>query len=579
MLYSELSLANPDGTGRWGQDLAGVGGKRDERQTDDSSGAADASKLMSNPAPVKSGPEVTPGADAAPEVGNESTAAAMPNSTVTGLRATLKTMGGNSVVYFFAQACVTAATMIVTPLYTHAMSPRDYGILALAATTSMVVTLVLSLQLDSAIGRMTVEYKTDAERRALMGTILVFLLVGGLAAAVLLEVAGSLGYLNVFRSVPYSPYLRYAVWSGYLAIFPFLPIALYTLRGEAGKVLRLRYLTIGVQVGTGITLIVIFHQGALGALRAILAGAVVSAIVSVALLARHASLRFSRPLLIASLAFSLPVIPHSIANWALQLSDRFVLQDYVDNTQLGLYQLGYLVGGAAALFTNAAASALAPLFYWRLRDEQAQHQVPPLGTYILLGLTASCVLLAVYGGTLILLLTPASYHHATVIVPWIAASYIFVSAYLLQSYATWYVMRTMQLALGTLAAAIINIGATFLFGSLFGIVGAGIATVIGYAALALIQGLIAKQLHPIAWEYLRWVKIALVAGACLAGCLVIGDSATPASILLRAAVLVAGFPLGLELLRFWTPAEKTEIRGLVRTLGAGAARRAGVARR
>jgi O-antigen/teichoic acid export membrane protein len=469
--------------------------------------------------------------------------------------------------------------MLVTPLYTHAMSPRDYGILALAATTSMVVTLVLSLQLDSAVGRMTVECKTDEERRALLSTILIFLLIGGFAAAVLLEVAGRLGYLNVFRGVPYSPYLRYAVWSGYLAIFPFLPIALYTLRGEAGKVLRLRYLTIGVQVGTGVTLIVIFHQGALGALRAILAGAAVSAIVSVVLLARHASLRFSRRLLTASLAFTLPVIPHSIANWVLQLSDRFVLQNYVDNTQLGLYQLGYLVGGAAALFTNAASAALAPLFYWRLRDEKATAQVPLLGTYVLLGLTVSCVALAVYGGTLIRLLTPASYHHAVVIVPWIATSYIFVSAYILQSFATWYVMKTMQLAVGTIIAAVINVGATFLFGSMFGIVGAGIATVIGYAALALIQGLIAKQLHPIAWEYRRWLKIAIVAGACLAGCLVIGDAATPASILLRAAVLVVGFPLGLELLRFWTPAEKTEIRGLVRSLGAGAARRAGVARR
>ncbi|MGH2866030.1 MAG: lipopolysaccharide biosynthesis protein [Solirubrobacteraceae bacterium] len=532
---------------------------------------------MSNPAPVESEPGVTPGAPAVPGPGPgpESAATAMPNSTVTGLRASLKTIGGNSIVYFLAQAGVTAATMIVTPLYTHAMSPRDYGILALAATASMVVTLVLSLQLDSAIGRMTVEYKTDAERRALMGTILIFLLAGGLVTAIVLEVAGGLGYLNVFRGVPYSPYLRYALWSGYLAIFPFLPIALYTLRGEARKVLRLRYLTIGVQIGTGITLIVIFHQGAIGALRAILAGAVVSAIVAVVLMARHASLRFSRPLLMASLAFSLPVIPHSIANWVLQLSDRFVLQNYVDNAQLGLYQLGYLVGGAAALFTNAAASALAPLFYWRLRDEKASTQVPALGTYILLGLTVACVLLAVYGGTLILLLTPASYHHAVVIVPWIAASYIFVSAYLLQSYATWYVMRTRQLALGTLAAAVINIGATFLFGSLFGIVGAGIATVIGYAALALIQGLIAKQLYPIAWEYLRWFKIAVVAGACLAGCLVIGDAATPVSILERAAVLAAGFPLGLELLRFWTPTEQTELRGLVRSLGAGAARRAG----
>lgn len=520
-----------------------------------------------------------PPAEAAASVPDPSnTATPLPGSAITGLRSSLRTVSGNSAVYFIAEGGVRAATLLVTPLYTRAMTPKDYGILAVASTAAMVVTLVLSLQLDNAISRLTVEAKTDEERRRLAGTILMFLLTVPLLAAGVLELLGSLGYLNLFRSIPYAPYLRYAVWIGYLSVFPFLPIALYTVRGEAKKVLRLRYLTIGVQIAVGVTLIVIFHQGVLGALRAILAGAAVSAVVSVVLMARHATFRFSRKLLTASFALCLPIIPHSIANWILQLSDRVVLQRYVNDTQLGLYQLGYLVGGAATLFTNAAAAAMAPIFYWRLRDEHAHTQVPPLGSYLLLGLTFMCVLLASFGGTAIDLITPASYHGAAVIVPWVASSYIFVAAYTLLTIPSWYVMRTMQIAVGTILAAIINVGATFLFGYWFGIVGAGISTLIGYAFLALIQGLIADRLYPIPWEYRRWFKMFVVAGVCLGVELLIGDAATIESIALRACALAVGFPLGLWLVRFWTQPEQQEINRLLRGLGSALARRVSLSR-
>ncbi len=509
----------------------------------------------------------------ATDPGAVTTATPLPGSAISGLRSSLRTITGNSVVYFIAQGGVTAATVLVTPLYTHAMSPKAYGILAVAATTSMVMTLVLSLQLDNAIGRLTVEVKTDEERRRLFGTILMFLLTVPLVVAVGLDVLGSMGYLNVFRGVPYLPYLRYAVWIGYLGMFQFLPIALYTLRGEAWKVLRLNYLTIGVQISLGITLIVVLHQGALGALRAILAGQAVTAIISVVLMVRQASFRFSRSLLMASFAFCLPIIPHSIANWVLQLSDRVVLQRYVNDTQLGLYQLGYLVGGAAALFTGAASSALAPMFYWRLRDEQARAQVPALGTYVLLTLTFLCVLLAIFGGTAILIVTPASYHRATVIVPWVAASYICVSAYILLSYGTWFVMRTLQLALGTMAAAVVNVAATFLFGYWFGIVGAGISTFIGYGFLALIQGFIADRVYPIPWEYRRWFKMFVVAGVCLALGVVIGPAPSIQGIGMRAGVMAVGFPVGLRLVRFWSEAEQRELSRLLKVVGSELARR------
>ena len=516
-----------------------------------------------------------PDADAPTDPPAAPTVTPLPGSALSGLRGSVKLLGTNSTFYFIADGGVRAATLIVTPLYTQAMTPRDYGILAVAGTASMVLTLVLSLQLDSAVSRLTLEAKTDEERRRLIGTILIFLLTVPLVVAVVLDLLGNSGYLNLFRSVPFQPYLRYALWIGYLGVFPFLPIALYTVRGEPRKVLRLRYLTIGVQITVGIILIVGLHQGAIGALRSILAGAAVSAVASVLLIARHASFRFSRPLLMASFAFAVPVVPHAVANWVLQLSDRVVLQNYVNDTQLGLYQLGYLVGGAAALFTNAAAAALSPMFYWRLRDDEARSQVPPLASYILLGLTFLCLLLAIFGGTAIRVLTPASYHGATAIVPWIASSYVFVAVYILLTVPSWYVMRTLQIAFGTIVAAIVNVAATFLFASWFGIVGAGISTLIGYAFLALIQGLIADRLYPIPWEYRRWFKLLVVASACLGLGLIVGDAPSIVSIGLRVAVMAVGFPLGLRLIRFWTEAEQKEMNRLLKDMGVALTRRAG----
>jgi O-antigen/teichoic acid export membrane protein len=517
--------------------------------------------------------EAREAAAATPEPDPASTGTLLPGSAITGLRSTLGIFSRNSLVYVLGEGGVRAVTLLVTPLYTHAMTPKDYGILAVATTASMIVTLTLSLQLDSAVSRLWLEGETDEARRRLIGTILIFLLTFPLLASFGLEVLGDLGALNIFRSVPYAPYLRYSLWIGYVWVFPFLPIAYYTVRGEAAKVLRLRFLTVTVQIPVGVVLIVVLHQGVLGALRALLAGGAVTAVVSIALMVPKASFRFSSPLLKGSLAFCLPIIPHALANWALQLSDRVVLQSYVNDTQLGLYQLGYLVGGAATFFTNSAAAAVQPLFYWRLRDESARQQVAPLGSYVLLILSFFCVLLALFGSTAILVLTPHSYRGAAEIVPWIASSYVFVSAYVLLTVPTWYVKRTLQIALGTIAAALVNIGATFLFGSMFGIVGAGISTLIGYVFLAVIQGLIADRLFPIAWEYRRWMKILTVSGACLGIGLAIGDQASAVSIILRLVVMIGGFPLGLHLTRFWTAEERAELKRLARSILRGLTRR------
>jgi len=55
-----------------------------------------------------------------------------------------------------------------------------------------------------------------------------------------------------------------------------------------------------------------------------------------------------------ALAFGMPDVPRLLAMWALRLADRLILQRYVPLAVVGLYSVGYTLGGT--LFDLVAAA-------------------------------------------------------------------------------------------------------------------------------------------------------------------------------------------------------------------------------
>jgi O-antigen/teichoic acid export membrane protein len=469
-------------------------------------------------------------------------------------------LGTNSGVYFLGEVLQKGGWVLLLPLYTRAMTPADFGILAVVTATTWIMTVLLSLGLDNAVGRFVLERRTDEERARLYGTTLAVLLTVPLAVVIAIELAGRAGYLDFIRSVPYDPYLRYAVLTGYLSIFLSIPVAMYQAQQRAGRVTALRWVNTIVTMGLGVVLIVGLDQGVLGALRAALVAAAVTAVISLAIMARVAVRAFDRRVLAAALLFGLPVIPHLLSHWLLNLSDRIVLQGFVSDSQLGLYSLGYTVGLLAALFTNGFSNAALPVVVRQLNEERTKHMVPRLGTYSLTALSWACVALAVLGGPAIYIVMPPEYHEAATIVPWVAGAYILVSIYLIVSQGSWYAMKTGWIALATIAAGLVNVAVTLALASTMGILGAAVATVIGYAVLAAIQGVVAHRLYPIPWEYRRWAVLVVAAVACIVLGAVVDDQPALLNLLAHVAIAVFAFPLILLLSRFFTRDERAAIR-------------------
>lgn len=481
------------------------------------------------------------------------------------LRATLA-----SGTYAAADGLARAVSLLLTLLYTRFLSPSDYGTLAITSTVILLLTPVLSLSITAAVTRLWFEPRTELERRRLIATVLAFLLVVPTILLALIEVAGQLGLLDVFEGARYDPYLRYAVLTAYCSMYLDLPVSVYIVLRKPRRVLLLSVANALLTLGVSLLLVAVLDEGVLGVLRAGLIASGVMAAVAVVLTLRMTvgARRPSRPLLRASIAFSLPLVPAALAQWVLQVSDRPILSHYVSANEVGQYYVGYSVGAVCALAVQGVSRALGPIVTRDLKED-ARQRVVRLATYALLGLVLVCLGVALFGRDALTLIVSSEFHQAPRVVPVIALAYVAFAIYAIVTQGIWYGMQTRLVPALTFAASIVNVGLNLLLIPRFGILAAAWDTVAGFSALALFQGVLAYHVFRIDWEYGRWAKAVAAAGAAYAAGSAAGSDLSVARVVAEVLAIVVVFPAALTILRFWTPTERRLLR---RRLAAAAGR-------
>lgn len=465
-----------------------------------------------------------------------------------------------SATYLAGDALVQGIGVLLTPVYTRVMTPADYGIVAVGLTVIALGTLLLGLSLWGSITRLHFEAKDDHERRTLYGTILIFMLTVPLALTAGLELLGRAGLLDVSESIPYDPYLRIAVWAAYLAIFIQIPIAIYVVTEQPRKVIALTMSQALLITAFTVWFVVIDDDGALGALRATLIASALMAVVAIFLTVRLGSLRFSRQWMVASLKFSLPLVPHSVAQWGLFLADRLILPRYVSSAQVGLYSLGAMVGTLASFGVTAFNRAGTPVVMGELKKHgTGDDYVPRIGTYWLAGLVTVCLALAVVGDDALRIIAPPEFHAATVVVPWVVLGFFLMGLYTLLAQGTFFSMRTGWIAPITVIAAAVNIGLNFLLIPKYGFEAAAWATAIAFGLLAVMNWALAQRLYPIPWEYGRWAKLIVAALATYFAAQFLSPEPPVLGVLAGLAVCAVVMPLAMTVTRFWSPQERDVI--------------------
>jgi O-antigen/teichoic acid export membrane protein len=481
-----------------------------------------------------------------------------------GVGSALRKLVGASAVYGLGSVLVRGLAFLLLPLYTRYLSPAEYGIVALTVTCTVVLGLLYPLGLRGAVSRTYYEGGTAEERKDRVGTLWIAMILSAATMALLLDRAGpSLG-AALLPEVPFHPYLRLAVWTAFLGVLGLTPLVLLQAQERP---LAFVLLTVWTALVTTVATVwlVVKGGGAAGYLQGSLVGAGLAAIPYLALTMRQIRPVFRIRVLLPALAFGHPLVPHALAGWVLEMSDRAILTRLIPLHDVGVYSLGYQLGAAMGLVTTAFNAAWVPFLFGTLKDEgEAAH--PKLARLVTYYAVALCfvglgwALLVEYA---MALLAGPAFRDAYRITPWVVGGYVFGGLYLIPTNLLFWRRQTRVIPLITLAAGAANVGLNFWLVPRYGAIAAAWSTLAAYALLLILTWKCAERLHPFPYEYRR---LGLMAGLALALFLTgqLLPFPSPALEVAGRVLLWLAFPVGLLALGMLDRAELAVLTRLMR---------------
>lgn len=398
----------------------------------------------------------------------------------------LRKFVGDSLIYMVGMVLTRGLSILLLPVYTRFLHPSDYGIIAVCTSVYGVLSMFAGLALDTAIVLFYFQLERE-EYRKFLSTVWVTLFLAPLALAGLGELFGPAIGARLFPSVPWDPYLRLAVWITCVSGAITAPLALMQAEQRPRSNVMLSLASSVATAGTLILFVVVLRRGALGSLQAQLIGGIVMAAVSHWIILRFCRFRiaFRWNYLSDALRLCLPLLPHALCLWLLNVSDRWILARYVSLADLGLYNLAYTLGMTLYSVGMGCTTALQPLYFRDIEDPAFQGRFPRMLTGYVAILMWLALALSLMAPEILRIMTRPQYYGAARLVPWIAAGYLFwVALYQVDSIAIAQRKRTYWAAWITGPAAAANIALNLWLVPRYGVVMAAINTLTAFVIAA-----------------------------------------------------------------------------------------------
>ncbi len=399
-------------------------------------------------------------------------------------------------------------SFIFTPIITRILDPSDYGVADYAVSFASMAGTVALLAAPQALLAHFNDHPDETWQRRLTGSALSLTLAVGIPlGAALFLFAPQIGQAT-FHSQAYVHIFRLI---GATVAFGVCGSVLTT---AAQAMLRVRWgmlfsaTTIAATVIGNVLFIIVLRLGATGmVLTPIVAGV---AVCLVSLWRMRAVIgRPSRVLIGTILRSGAALFPTTISAWALQVIDRFFLILYVPTAELGYYAIA---NKAAALLYVALVpflNAWTPLALAMQREPNAEHRYASMSRYLAGIALAAALALGLFAPEILVVFARPAYLPATPYVGFLAYVHVISVFTTMLDIVAMAGKRFRAISATTVAGAAVNIILNFLLIPRYGVWGATVATIIGYAVPAIWLYAVLRRRAPVPYPVGKLV-IALV---------------------------------------------------------------------
>ncbi len=416
-----------------------------------------------------------------------------------------------SSILVISNICLKAMNFFLLPLYTKYLPAESLGISDSVTNLTGLILPLFTLGLESAFSAFYFEKGEPERGKKVFSTLSTMFLILGLLAAALSLFAKPISGL-LFHSTQYQGIVVMAFCS--------LAINLWYLPFSLELRMKNRMLAFGIaNIAASLTMILLnilfvsvleLREQAL-ILSSLLANGVQLLILF--LFVRKVPKRedMDRKLLKDMLRFSLPLVPMSVLNWVLAISDRYVLLHFHGESLVGVYGIAMRFVTVLNVLISAVAMAYTT-FAFQTKDEEGAKQkyyyVFQTESLLLLGM---CFTISLFGKEVIMLMSsdPEYYAAAEPLRDLLFAQAVYAMSNVV-GYGINFAKKSGYYLLSVSLGVALNLGLNLLLIPEYGMKAAALTTLLGYLLVFVMVYYFSEKLYPCRYGVLRVGGLAVV---------------------------------------------------------------------
>jgi O-antigen/teichoic acid export membrane protein len=449
---------------------------------------------------------------------------------------------------------------LLLPLFTHYLTPADYGVMAMLTVANTFFTPIAHLGLPNAIFRHFNKEKDPERRNVVLGTGLVSVAVT--SAALLVLALSALDHLTLWllgdpngRDLLAITLVTSAV--GATALVPF-SVLRASRRVKTAAVLNVAKLV--VTLSTTVILVVPLQLGVMGVVIGTLAGEALTLVVNLVLTVRSFDLRPDRTVLGAMIKYGLPFVPTKLQGYALVYLGQYALAKMVSLDEAGIYSVALKFAAPLVFVVNAVQQAWVPYKFQVLEDDAKPAEFfRSITTYYVAAMSFGWVGVALWGPELVRSMTAPEFHGAAALVAPVASISLAQGIRYMMGTGMEASDDTRPLPFVSFAGLVVVTLLTFVLVPRFGGLGVAAATTVSWLVMGALILPFSRRRFRVDYD---WSSIAALSSAAIA--LVVAGSAIQSSALVfrlgigaLATIAYPGFTF-LILLRSTTERERMQ---------------------
>ena len=397
----------------------------------------------------------------------------------------------NTLILMLGKFCTQFMSFLLLPLYTRKLAAGDFGTIDLIQTYIILFVPIFTLRLDNAVFRFLIDCRDDKKQAKTVISNVFFTSLFCVALAAII-----FGIVSIFTGIPYGP----IVFSNLLVLM-LSNVLLQVLRGQ-GKIIKYSIASVITGVSTlllNILFVVLLNHGAESILiSSSIANALCILFVCFSAgLFRNISIKLLDGKLIKRiLRYSIPLIPHSLSWWVVNVSDRTIISIFLGAASNGIYAISCKISNII--------NSIFSIFGMSWQESASLHIDDPDRDEFFTKMINKTLMLFASGALLIMAALPifydlvignqylSSYNYIPVLLyanVWSALTGLIGGIYVAKK-------RTKEIANTTIVSAIINIAVDLVLIHFIGLYAATISTLVSTMAMAIYRS----------WDCRKYVK-------------------------------------------------------------------------